>query len=359
MKTAGFIIAATAALSLFASAAVQAELYKYQDKNGKWHFSDKPPAEGKATVVQSGNSGGNQRNYAQELEEYFKPITDVDRATLAVVTVKTAAGSGSGFFITGDGYIITNRHVVRPTTSSSAKEAKSELEVRQRELDDYRLRLKRERERLKEVKATVDDRRAYAESGSATASYKSQYKRYVERYKRDKKYYEQQLKRFREIESDFKKVQSDFSFTSNLTNFSKKFTITFKNGKSAKARLVRISKDHDLALLKLDKGITPFLALTSARAPRQGTEVFAIGSPLGVSDALTTGIITKSARDFLFTDTRILPGNSGGPLIDSAGSVLGVNTAILSGEAVPGGLGIAIYAQHIRSEFARELKGKF
>ncbi len=361
MNPHGLIITALAALTLCVTGTAHAELYKYQDKNGKWHFSDKPPADaaGKATVVTSGNAGGNQRNYAQELEDHFKPVTDVDRATLAVVTVETAAGSGSGFFVTSDGYIVTNRHVVRPTTSSSAKEAKVELEQRERELDDYRMRLKHERERLKEVKATIDDRREYAQSTSATASYKAQYKRYVERYQRDKKYYEQQLKKFREIERDFKKVQSDFSFASNLSNFSKKFTVTFKNGKSAKARLIRISKDHDLALLKLDKGITPYLELTRNRAPRQGTEVFAIGSPLGISDALTTGIVTKSASDFLFTDTRILPGNSGGPLIDGTGNVIGVNTAVLTGQAVPGGLGIAIYAQHIRSEFARELKGKF
>lgn len=361
MKFARLMIAASAALALLAAGTVHAELYKYQDKNGKWHFSDKPPADaaGKSTVVKSSGGAGNQRNYAQELEDHFKPVTDVDRATLAVVTVKTAAGSGSGFFVTDDGYLVTNRHVVRPTTSSSAKEAKSELEERERELDDYRLRLKHERERLKEARATIDERREYAESTAATASYKAQYKRYVERYQRDKKYYEEQLKKFREIERDFKKVKSDFSFASNMSNFSKKFTVTFKNGKSAKARLIRISKDHDLALLKLDKGITPYLQLTSNRVPRQGMEVFAIGSPLGISDALTTGIVTKSASDFLFTDTRILPGNSGGPLIDSSGSVLGVNTAVLTGQAVPGGLGVAIYAQHIRDEFARDLKGKF
>ena len=90
----------------------------------------------------------------------------------------------------------------------------------------------------------------------------------------------------------------------------------------------------------------------------QGTKVYAIGSPLGISDALTTGIVTKPAEDFLLTDTRILPGNSGGPLVDRNGTVIGVNTAVLTG-GLKEGLGLAIYVEHIRDEFRRELKGRY
>ena len=317
-----------------------AEMYKYQDKHGKWHFTDKPPQDVKTTTITGSTGGGELRDYRSELDE-------------------TAAGSGSGFFVTEDGYIVTNRHVVRPTTSTSAREAKANIEERKLELEEYERRLDYEKTRLRDMQQKIDERRAYAESTSASSNYKSQFKRYVERYQRDKKRYDRELSKYKKFEREFKKFESDFSFTSNLTNFSKKFTVTFKNGKQARARLVRISKNHDLALLKLENSQTPYLKLSRKRAPQQGTEVFAIGSPLGVSDALTTGIVTKSDRDFLYTDTRILPGNSGGPLINADGSVLGVNTAVLSGRAVPGGLGIAIYAQHVRSEFARELRGKY
>jgi S1-C subfamily serine protease len=111
-------------------------------------------------------------------------------------------------------------------------------------------------------------------------------------------------------------------------------------------------------LLKLDNYSTPFLTLSNQKYPRQGTQVFAIGSPLGITDSLTAGIITKSSRDHLFTDTQILPGNSGGPLIDADGKVLGVNTAVVAQNRNADGLGLAIYVSRIRSEFARELGGK-
>ena len=111
--------------------------------------------------------------------------------------------------------------------------------------------------------------------------------------------------------------------------------------------------------MKLDKYITPYLQLSTNKYHRQGTKVFAIGSPLGITDSLTSGIITKPDKNYLVTDARILPGNSGGPLVDEQGNVLGVNTAVVSTGQFADGLGLAIYATYIRREFSPELEGKF
>lgn len=81
-------------------------------------------------------------------------------------------------------------------------------------------------------------------------------------------------------------------------------------------------------------------------------------SPLGITDSLTAGIVTRSSKDHLFTDTQILPGNSGGLLIDADGNVPGVNTTVVARNQNADGLGLAIYASRIRSEFARELGGR-
>ncbi|MEM7561495.1 MAG: trypsin-like peptidase domain-containing protein [Pseudomonadota bacterium] len=338
----------------------QAAVYKYQDENGKWHFTDKPPegADSKSTSVVTQVEQTAIGDLKQELWDHFKPNNEIDQASLSVVTVKTSVGAGSGFFITNDGYIITNRHVVRPTTSSQAADMQQKLEDRKVQLEDYKQNLKHDKQLLKDMEATIKENKAYMSSGQATSSEKNQYERYISRYKQNKKRYNENKKRFRAMNAEYKKFKSEFGFSSSISNFSKKFTITLKSGKSLKARLVKISKNRDLALLKLDKYVTPFLELSQQKYHRQGTKVFAIGSPLGITDSLTSGIITKPDKKFLVTDARILPGNSGGPLVNEKGEVIGVNTAVVSAGQYADGLGLAIYVNQIKKEFPRALAGK-
>ncbi len=353
-----FLIAAISLVYL-GTTPVSAGVYKYQDENGKWHFTDKPPKDQKAKAVTATTSKQAVRADLKEaLHEHFKPSSTTDEASLAVVTVQTNSGAGSGFFVTEDGYIITNRHVVRPATSSQWKDAEGQLAEHKERLEDLKSRLDDDEETLAEQKKAIDDNRDYMESTRASASERKRYDRYVKRYLKNKERHDDNVAQYRKYEREYKKRKSDFGFSSSVSNFSRKFTIVLKDGKKLKARLVKISKNQDLALLKLDNYSTPFLKLSSKKYPRQGTKVFAIGSPLGITDSLTTGIITKSSKDHLFTDTQILPGNSGGPLIDTDGKVLGVNTAVLAQRQSLDGLGVAIYASQIRKEFARELGGK-
>ncbi len=118
------------------------------------------------------------------------------------------------------------------------------------------------------------------------------------------------------------------------------------------ARLVGQHKDTDLALLKIDETDLPTLALMSQR-PRVGQLVFAIGSPEGLQNSVTMGVVSALARQpdatkpitYLQTDAPINPGNSGGPLVDMNGAVLGINTFILSQGGGSEGLGFAIPAR--------------
>jgi serine protease Do len=119
------------------------------------------------------------------------------------------------------------------------------------------------------------------------------------------------------------------------------------------ARLVGIHKDSDLALLKIPQSGLPTLPLMSQDQPRVGQLVFAIGSPEGLQNSLTMGVVSALARQpnpakpmtYIQTDAPINPGNSGGPLVDMNGSVIGINTFILSEGGGSEGLGFAIPAR--------------
>jgi serine protease Do len=116
------------------------------------------------------------------------------------------------------------------------------------------------------------------------------------------------------------------------------------------ARLVGSHKDTDLALLKIDEKDLPTLPLVTQQRARVGQLVFAIGSPEGLQNSVTMGVISAVARQpdpakamtYIQTDAPINPGNSGGPLVDMNGSVVGINTFILSTGGGSEGLGFAI-----------------
>jgi serine protease Do len=119
------------------------------------------------------------------------------------------------------------------------------------------------------------------------------------------------------------------------------------------AKLIGIHRDSDLALIKIEQTGLPTLALGAARPVRQGQLVVAVGSPEGLENTVTLGVVSSVGRQpdpdkpmvYIQTDAPINPGNSGGPLVDMDGYVLGINTMILSQGGGSEGLGFAIPAR--------------
>ncbi len=122
------------------------------------------------------------------------------------------------------------------------------------------------------------------------------------------------------------------------------------------AKLIGVHQDSDLALLKIEQTGLPTLSLGSARPVHQGQLVFAIGSPQGLENSATMGVVSSVGQQpdpdksmvYIQTDAPINPGNSGGPLVDMDGYVLGINTMILSQGGGSEGLGFAIPARVVR-----------
>jgi len=116
------------------------------------------------------------------------------------------------------------------------------------------------------------------------------------------------------------------------------------------ARIIGLSTELDLALLKVDDMKLPALPLATYSDLRQGETVFAFGSPIGLRNSLTHGLVSAVARQvdpdspliYIQTDAPINPGNSGGPLVNIRGEVVGINTFIVSQSGGNEGLGFAI-----------------
>jgi serine protease Do len=126
--------------------------------------------------------------------------------------------------------------------------------------------------------------------------------------------------------------------------------------RTLEAKVVGIHQESDLALLKVDGKNLPALSLANPRMLRQGQLVFAVGSPIGLQDSITMGVISSVARQpdpnkamvYIQTDAAINPGNSGGPLVDVEGNVVGINTFILSGSGGNEGIGFAVPVRVVR-----------
>jgi len=126
--------------------------------------------------------------------------------------------------------------------------------------------------------------------------------------------------------------------------------------KTLEAELIGSDKKTDIALLKIkreDNDTTPFpyIPMGDSKQLEVGEWVIAIGNPFGLSHTVTTGIVSAKGRDigsgpydeFIQTDASINPGNSGGPLLNMKGEVIGINTAIISGNSGGNvGIGFAI-----------------
>jgi S1-C subfamily serine protease len=129
------------------------------------------------------------------------------------------------------------------------------------------------------------------------------------------------------------------------------FEVTLPDGQSLNADLVGTDPATDLALLRMRAGSLPYAALVTNR-PRPGQLVVAIGNPLGFESTVSAGIVSATGRALRGRDGRLIeniiqhtaplnPGSSGGPLLDSRGAILGINTAII---AQAQGIGFAVPA---------------
>ncbi len=130
-------------------------------------------------------------------------------------------------------------------------------------------------------------------------------------------------------------------------------------GRRIRAAIVGRDDETDLAVLKIDRQDLPALPLADSDLLRPGQIVIALGSPLGLRNSASLGVISATARQlrsddpmiYIQTDASINPGSSGGPLLNAAGEVVGVNTLIFSQSGGSEGIGFAAPSNIVRHVF--------
>jgi serine protease Do len=132
-----------------------------------------------------------------------------------------------------------------------------------------------------------------------------------------------------------------------------KLQVKLADGREFKAKLVGTDQETDLAVIKIEAQNLPYAKLGDSDKLEQGEWVIALGSPFGLQQTMTAGIVSALGRDiqgagqftnFIQTDASINPGNSGGPLVNMNGEVVGINSMIISRSGASEGVGFSIPA---------------
>ncbi len=134
-------------------------------------------------------------------------------------------------------------------------------------------------------------------------------------------------------------------------------------GTIVEAQIVGIDRETDLAVLSIPEKGLPFLELGDSDELKQGQLVLAFGSPFGLENSVTLGVVSSVARQlqpedpvvYVQTDAPINPGNSGGPLVDANGKVMGINTFIVSQSGGNEGVGFAVPSNIAKNVFTQIL----
>src|SRR5262247_4088017 len=145
-------------------------------------------------------------------------------------------------------------------------------------------------------------------------------------------------------------VSSDgYILTNNhVASAANELSVKFADGRELGARRVGVASGNDLALIKVEAQNLPYATLGDSSKLEPGEWVIALGSPFGLEQTMTAGIVSAIGRKFgandnyIQTDASINPGNSGGPLVNMNGEVIGINTSIFSRSGGSEGVGFAI-----------------
>ncbi len=285
-----------------------------------------------------------------------QPLTPIEKANIATVSIESALGSGSGFFISNDGYIITNKHVVRvaeKTKEESLKklnEAKGMLRDAQASLQNEKDRLQNTEQNQRRDKASLRKAIAGKASPAQINSMRQTIRANGDYLKLWQNSYQKRLAEYKGAKGQVDEANSQYQKILASMKNRRFYKVYLADETELDAYLVKLSEKYDLALLKLNGFTTPHLQHVRSSTIPQGATLYAIGNPIGLRNSVTSGSLSAFRDEFIQTNADINPGNSGGPLVTEEGMVIGVNTKkLISSHAE--GLGFALDIKFVFQEF--------
>ena len=309
-------------------ASVSAPGEALQPQNGEEVSKRQSRVEKRQKTASSSSSwqseNGGLDGLARQLAENHPVGNSVEGARNATVFIETTWGSGSGFFVSQNGLIITNRHVIKMNDK--------ELNKLNSQADKRAKALAREEKTLRYLKSKVSQ---------------VHNKEMRQQLKEDIRDREQEYAKYKDLHGELLEKLHSMEIASPTDDVK----VVLIDGSTYAVDSVMMSERYDLALLSISAYEAPYIA-TSKVPMEQGQKVYTVGNPHGLRHTVTSGVISGyreyDGNPLIQTDAPINPGNSGGPLIDEDGRVIGVNTMIIRDTE---GIGFAIPMKSVFEEF--------
>jgi len=286
----------------------------------------------------------------------------IEEACKAVVTIKTASGIGSGFFINEDGYLLTNKHVshsnqnaqdllfdTRESLRNQIKENEELLSNIENELAGKKNDIETEDTWISEnTDGRYYSKKEIEEKVAEVKTHQTQRQNLIREYNSLMIQYNTEKAKSNLLQQKYKEINSQIDKLAYNTSL----TVYLADGTKKTASVISSSASHDIALLKVDGVKTSFIRPADASKSKVGDTLYAIGTPQGYSQTVTSGILSNFRDGYIQTNAQISPGNSGGPLINTEGKAIGINTSKIIADDVEG-IGFAIPINAVVQEYSQ------
>lgn len=328
-------------IGMFFAVAVVVVLYLALNED-----SDEPPPEqiaqtpASSEVTDNSMAEGESNRIKNQILKTNRPRNDIERARNATVFIKTAWDSlGSGFIVNADCWCVTNRHVVELDVEGTIEQVISDPEVNKsfyQELAKRQTQLNNLKFRYREL--------TYRNGNTPEAD---QLKEEIERLESE----------IENLPESYKELITDKVNGMERTGRIQGYTVSLVDGTEFRVDDIAYSDKYDLAFFQLPADGCPYLKLNPDNNLAQGTKLFTIGNPSGLSYTVTSGIFSGyrmiNEDKYIQTDAPINPGNSGGPLVTPDGNVIGINTLVMKDAQ---GIGFAIPTMILEKELGDKVK---